>query len=824
MSTSDLFTRDESGSGPALGRYQIVETVAIHDQSTVFKAFDPDLQRHVSLKLYHAHASTGVESVQQVIAEARALVRIDSPFVAKCHNVETIQNTPILVNEWIEGQSLDKYLVDHALSFGEVKALFVSIATGVQAIHDQGLLHRDIKPSNIIIGTDGRPRIIDLGLVHDDEDAPEYFAGTPSYVSPEVAAHEPGTAGRATDIFGLGAVLYFLLTGRPPFEGATKSDVLRNARDGAIVPSHEVAETSPNKLDRICAKCLQRDPSARFQSANEVLSGLRGSRVPAIVGVVLVTAAVGWGVLVLTSKTEARAAGRGGPDDASLAPATSRGEAKSRPTLSDDPAVQAALAGDFEEAVRRARGTMTGDDGEPRSPREVRRALSFIADCAMQDGDLALLADVCQERVDFDTAREPASLWSHNARVEQQQALLLKQLSPGQLAEFSAAKKLVFEALLMLGQRQGYEVARKKCAAAWPNLQRVLGPQHLETVRCQSAHALSLLGVDARSQALALYEEIDKGLRGVFGAESLDQLELWKLRFEVLLKVAGRPDLALLDCERALPVALRVHPANSMVVMQLRAKACECLIVDRQFVEAKKRLNGLLVELVRRGASGSVGELWIRMLRARMGIGAGEIEAAKADMNRIEALALQLENKGALPSRIRSDVALLRSQWFELHGDSQRAADQIRVRIELRQSEPGEAEGLILATSLEAVYLARCQKHREALALAMEAQTRSNDLISVQDAEVHCNLAEVHYRAKRPERAREHLERVVSKLRCDNLVQCWAVRKRLDELASVDEAAAKLANDALQQIHQRVLAAGDDIPLSIRERVRECFP
>ena len=158
-----------------VGKFETCGWTRQGGQSTVFKAFDPDLQRFglrrrgavlqrfVAIKLYHAALTE--KQQQRVLDEGRALASIDSPFVARCHSVDMIAGAPFLVLEWVEGKTLDDYLESQQLTRNEQRELFRKMAQGVDALHQQQLIHRDLKPSNILVNESGEPKIVDLGLV-----------------------------------------------------------------------------------------------------------------------------------------------------------------------------------------------------------------------------------------------------------------------------------------------------------------------------------------------------------------------------------------------------------------------------------------------------------------------------------------------------------------------------------------------------------------------------------------------------------------------------------------------------------------------------------
>lgn len=283
----NLMARVDSGP-PSFGQYEILGVVSIGKNSKVFRARDTKLLRLVSLKI-----CDGINTRQDknaILSEGRALARIDSRHVTRCYSVEDINDTLVLVNEWIEGQTLEQYMFNNQLSYRQVLALFQKIVSGVGAIHAQGLLHRDLKPSNIIVDADGQPKIIDFGLAQENSEPNPWLSGTLSWAAPEVVNSKTESIGPPTDIFGLGAVLYFMLTGQPLYTGEAKERLLEKARSCRIKPSHEIAGTSANKLDRICMQCLSPEPAQRYQSTEQLAAELRSdtwNRVAAAAGIVV---------------------------------------------------------------------------------------------------------------------------------------------------------------------------------------------------------------------------------------------------------------------------------------------------------------------------------------------------------------------------------------------------------------------------------------------------------------------------------------------------------------------------------------------------------
>jgi serine/threonine protein kinase len=291
-STLDL-ARDETAdyqpkpSGPAtppakpiandgrqrIGKYELVRPLGRGGQGAAHLAFDPDLQRHVVLKLYHTATTTAWRT--QLMAEGRALARIRSPFVAQCYTVEEHEGTPYLVVEYIPGKSLfeklQQGLPDRAWSVHVTRLL----AGGLAAIHACGLLHRDLKPSNILLGDDGTPRLVDFGLAtHLASDQLRSVSGTLAYMAPEQARGESERIDPRTDVYGLGAVLYEMLTGRPPHVGQTTKALLKAAKSGDVISVRQLNPEVPPAVEAVCMKCLAKDPSRRFASAGEFAATL----------------------------------------------------------------------------------------------------------------------------------------------------------------------------------------------------------------------------------------------------------------------------------------------------------------------------------------------------------------------------------------------------------------------------------------------------------------------------------------------------------------------------------------------------------------------
>jgi serine/threonine protein kinase len=275
-----LGTRDKEeapGPGPvpaSFGKYRVVRPLGDGGQASTLLAWDDDLHCHVVLKLYH-NARTAAEQ-DKVLSEGRALARVRSPWVARCHGVERQDGVPALVVEYVPGRNLRQEQRARPLGIGPALELTAQLAEGLAAVHTSGLLHRDLKPDNVLIGDDGRPRLVDFGLAAAlASDDLEGISGTLSYMAPEQARGEAERIDARTDVYGLGAVLYELLTGRPPHQGVDQEELWRAARAGDVVPPRQLEPRVPRAVNDLCLRCLARDPSQRFASAEELAGAVR---------------------------------------------------------------------------------------------------------------------------------------------------------------------------------------------------------------------------------------------------------------------------------------------------------------------------------------------------------------------------------------------------------------------------------------------------------------------------------------------------------------------------------------------------------------------
>jgi hypothetical protein len=257
-----------------VGKFQVVRALGRGGQAATLLAFDPDLCRHVVLKLYHA--ARAAREQEQVLREGQALARVRSPYVAQCHSAERHEGIPFLVMEYIPGRNLTEEHRTRPLTVARALEVVGRLAEGLAAVHACGLLHRDVKPANVLLGEDGRPRLVDFGLAAPlASDDLANLSGTLAYMAPEQARRQVERIDARTDLYGLGAVLYDLLTGRPPHVGASRAALHEAACTGDVTAPLRVNPALPRAVSDLCLRCLARDPADRFASAAELAEAIR---------------------------------------------------------------------------------------------------------------------------------------------------------------------------------------------------------------------------------------------------------------------------------------------------------------------------------------------------------------------------------------------------------------------------------------------------------------------------------------------------------------------------------------------------------------------
>jgi tRNA A-37 threonylcarbamoyl transferase component Bud32 len=264
---------------PAFPGYEILGVLGRGGMGVVYKARHTALNRTVALKMILSGQWAGDTEVRRFKAEAEAAAALDHPGIVPVFEVGQHDGRHFLAMAFVDGPSLHARLQSGPLPEREAAHLVRQVADAVAAAHDRGIIHRDLKPHNILLGSDGRPRVTDFGLAKrldagDELTNTGQVLGTPSYMSPEQAGGA-SDIGPATDVYSLGAVLYALLTGRPPFQAPTMFDTLLQVKDQEPAAPHTLNRRIDRDLETICLKCLEKPPGKRYASARDLADDLQ---------------------------------------------------------------------------------------------------------------------------------------------------------------------------------------------------------------------------------------------------------------------------------------------------------------------------------------------------------------------------------------------------------------------------------------------------------------------------------------------------------------------------------------------------------------------
>jgi WD40 repeat protein len=254
------------------GDYEIIREIARGGMGVVFEARQVSLNRKVALKMILAGQLADQTDVRRFYTEAEAAANLDHPGIVPIFEVGQHEGQHYFSMGFVEGQSLSQRLVGGPLPPSETAALMAKVAEAIEYAHQRGVIHRDLKPANILLDPTGNPRVTDFGLakkIQGDSGltGSGQIMGTPSYMPPEQAGGKRGEVGPPADVYALGATLYALLTGRPPFQAATSMDtVLQVISDEPVAP-RRLNASIPLDLETICLKCLEKEPARRYSSA-----------------------------------------------------------------------------------------------------------------------------------------------------------------------------------------------------------------------------------------------------------------------------------------------------------------------------------------------------------------------------------------------------------------------------------------------------------------------------------------------------------------------------------------------------------------------------
>ena len=279
-SANDVPAQNLPGSSSSLsgalprefGDYQLLNELGRGGMGIVYQARQHSLRRNVAIKMLLRREFASPEDLARFQAESTSAARLDHPHIVPVYEVGECQGQPYFSMKYVEGTTLADRLAAGPLSSREAAQLMAPICRAIHYAHQRGVLHRDLKPSNILLDRDGRPHVTDFGLAKrlttdDTLTGTGMIVGTPSYMAPEQAAGNRGQIGPASDIYGLGTILYQAITGRPPFQAASPVDTVLMVLEQDPLPPRLLNAKVDRDLELVVLRCLQKPIDLRYASA-----------------------------------------------------------------------------------------------------------------------------------------------------------------------------------------------------------------------------------------------------------------------------------------------------------------------------------------------------------------------------------------------------------------------------------------------------------------------------------------------------------------------------------------------------------------------------
>jgi serine/threonine-protein kinase len=257
---------------PQVPGYEVETVLGRGGMGIVFRARHLRLNRAVALKMTLAGAYAEAHERGRFQREAEAVAALRHPNIVQVYDIGEADGRPYFTMEYVDGGSLAQKLSGTPHPARPAAALVATLAGAMQVAHQSGVVHRDLKPANVLLAADGTAKITDFGLARRLENGTGLTQsgvpmGTPSYMAPEQARGHTHAIGPAVDVYALGAILYELLTGRPPFRGETPTETVLQVIYQEPVPPSRLNSKVPRDLETICLKCLQKEPAQRYASA-----------------------------------------------------------------------------------------------------------------------------------------------------------------------------------------------------------------------------------------------------------------------------------------------------------------------------------------------------------------------------------------------------------------------------------------------------------------------------------------------------------------------------------------------------------------------------
>ena len=264
---------------PEVPGYEIIQRLGEGGMGVVYKARQVGLNRPVALKMIRGGSQARAGHFRRFATEAEAVARLRHANILQIYDIGEARGLPYVALELLEGGRLDDRVAGTPQPAGSAAELLATLARAVQTAHEAGIIHRDLKPANVLFTSDGVPKITDFGLAkridsNDHQTESGQIMGSPSYMAPEQARGHSRGIGAAADVYALGAILYEMLTGRPPFKGETPMETVRQVVDDEPVPPSRLVPRLQRDLETICLKCLHKEPARRYATAQALADDL----------------------------------------------------------------------------------------------------------------------------------------------------------------------------------------------------------------------------------------------------------------------------------------------------------------------------------------------------------------------------------------------------------------------------------------------------------------------------------------------------------------------------------------------------------------------
>ena len=270
-----------------IGHLEVGAPISEGGGGVLYEAYDSVLQRSVAIKFLHSKLTQNKRAMYRFRREAAAAATVIDENVVSIHQFGAYENCPFIVMEYVNGGSLDDVADNGPITVTQCVEYMRQAARGLAAAHKRGLVHRDVKPANLLLTAEGRVKVADFGLVslaNGEKEgslgalgkakltAPGSIVGTPNFIAPEQAQSRP--CDERTDIYGLGATFYYLLTGHLPYKAGTVTELLCFHINKSLVPVRKRRKGVPKKLAKIIERAMAKDPDRRFQSCSELQAAL----------------------------------------------------------------------------------------------------------------------------------------------------------------------------------------------------------------------------------------------------------------------------------------------------------------------------------------------------------------------------------------------------------------------------------------------------------------------------------------------------------------------------------------------------------------------